>query len=133
MGIFRVKQCALVVQEVFHDYRRILFFYGICCGICIGIGSVCRNFGVSMTLTPPLLPTCSDINSECDNEPCMFEHDHKCTFYCRQWKHIDTTNPSVVKKLLMELEGDIKRTSLTGFTTYTYRRWILEKLQEIEV
>lgn len=40
------------------------------------------------------LPTCLDINAECDNEPCEFSHDRKCTFHCRQWKHIspDTQN-----------------------------------------
>jgi len=36
------------------------------------------------------LPTCLDINAECDNEPCMFHHDHKCTFHCRQWRHVNT-------------------------------------------
>jgi hypothetical protein len=36
------------------------------------------------------LPTCLDINAGCDNEPCEFCHDHKCTFHCSQWKY----NPS---------------------------------------
>lgn len=36
------------------------------------------------------LPTCLDIESECNNEPCQFCYDHKCTFHCRQWKHVLT-------------------------------------------
>jgi hypothetical protein len=38
------------------------------------------------------LPTCMDIDAECNNEPCLFSHDRKCTFHCRQWKHIGLTS-----------------------------------------
>jgi hypothetical protein len=31
---------------------------------------------------------------------------------------------------VLEVIQEINRTSLTGFTTYTYRRWILEKLRQ---
>ena len=41
-------------------------------------------------MTPNQLPTCLDINAECDNEPCLFCNDHKCTFHCRQWRHVNT-------------------------------------------
>jgi hypothetical protein len=33
-------------------------------------------------------------------------------------------------KVLNEIISDINRTSLTGFTKYTYRRWILGELQK---
>jgi len=52
------------------------------------------------------LPTCLDINAECDNEPCVFHHDHKCTFHCRQWRHVNTgyQNQSERDKVLEKIE-----------------------------
>jgi hypothetical protein len=34
------------------------------------------------------------------------------------------------KKVLGELESEINRVSLTGFTKYTYRKWVLEALRQ---
>lgn len=36
-------------------------------------------------------------------------------------------------KVLDELKSEINRVSLTGFTKYTYRKWILKILQDREV
>jgi len=55
------------------------------------------------------LPTCLDIEAECNNEPCIFSHDHKCTFHCRQWRHIDPSpTPTEREKVLELVSGAIE-------------------------
>jgi hypothetical protein len=54
------------------------------------------------------LPTFLDINAECDNEPCLFSHDHKCTFHCRQWRHVNTGYQNQSGRDLSEVDiGDM--------------------------
>jgi len=54
------------------------------------------------------LPTCLDIEAECNNEPCIFSHDHKCTFHCRQWKHIDPSSaPAERDKVLKVMRPQV--------------------------
>jgi len=71
------------------------------------------------------LPTCLDINAECDNEPCMFHHDHKCTFHCRQWRHVNTgyQNQSEREKVLDI--GEILE-SLCKTDLYWYNKGVTE-------
>jgi len=74
------------------------------------------------------LPTCLDINAECDNEPCMFHHDHKCTFHCRQWRHVNTgyQNQSERDKVLDEIFPKNPDVLHTG---WVYKKELRERLE----